>query len=352
MSSSTNLKAQQSSLSHRRNTLFVIAIIAVFFILGIKQKLHHKQRAMDNKSSATTSGVPYKDAGNWSSTWWFPEISTEPQIGTQVAIESSLILPHLIYLPPPQHDEKNDDNDASASEKKKIPLFAFLHGQGESQPTPLPKVALQGPPQYVGRHPGNLGPFAILSPQKKMNAQFYDEDTASKIIQLIDYYIKKYNIDKSRIYLTGVSQGGIGTWNLAATPKYNKVFAAIAPVCGGLQSYNIQQSAQVLSDTPIYAVHGANDVILPVSMSRTSVKACNSVERTKYAGEIVYIEVENAAGSDYGWQATNDLVSLHMEGHASWVNAYYPEGGTFVPGELPPLYTWFLRHKRVLEDDD
>ena len=307
---------------------------------------------MDNKSSATTSGVPYKDAGNWSSTWWFPEISTEPQIGTQVAIESSLILPHLIYLPPPQHDEKNDDDNASAAAEKKIPLIVFLHGQGESQPTPLPKVALQGPPQYVGRHPGNLGPFAILSPQKKMHGKFYDEDTASKIIELIDYYIEKYNIDKSRIYLTGVSQGGIGTWNLAATPKYNKVFAAIAPVCGGLQSYNIQQSAQVLSDTPIYAVHGANDVILPVSMSRTSVKACNAVERTKYAGEIVYIEVENAAGSDYGWQATNDLASLHMEGHASWSHAYYPEGGTFVPGELPPLYTWFLRHKRVLEDDD
>ena len=60
------------------------------------------------------------------------------------------------------------------------PLLVFLHGQGRSSPTPLPRVAIQGPPQTCGRAPGTMK-MAVLSPQKPMSSQFYDNDVADDI---------------------------------------------------------------------------------------------------------------------------------------------------------------------------
>ena len=98
-------------------------------------------------------------------------------------------------------------------------MLVFLHGQGESSPSPIANVALQGPPQHAGRHPNSL-PFAVLSPQKPMASQFFDEDVASQILVAIRQHLAKQPIDARRVYLTGLSQGGIGTWGLASDPKY------------------------------------------------------------------------------------------------------------------------------------
>ena len=110
----------------------------------------------------------YVEAGNWSSLWWLPESGSGPVPGAQMAIvpgETSM-LPHLIFVPPGKAPSGG------------WPMIVFLHGQGESSPTPLPRVALQGPPQHAGRNPSTL-PFVVLSPQKPMRSQFYDDDVAS-----------------------------------------------------------------------------------------------------------------------------------------------------------------------------
>ena len=227
-------------------------------------------------------------------------------------------LPHLLYLP----------DDPSAA-----PLLVFLHGQGESSPAPLPMVALQGPPQTAGRNPKAL-PFAVLSPQKPRSSEFFDDDVASEILGLIDIYVSRFHLDAKRVYLTGVSQGGIGTWNLAARQPGR--FAAIAPVAGGLR--RPKAGAAALAATPIWAFHGANDVVLPVSMSDRSVEACNALA-ARAAEPAKYTRVPEAPGRDPSWGAAG---IPDMPGHGGMCEvAYYPPGGS-----PPPLYAWLLSHRR------
>ena len=252
---------------------------------------------------------------DWDSLWWLPA-EGEPTPGKQVAVSSRL--PHLLYLP----------DDPSAA-----PLLVFLHGQGESSPTPLPMVALQGPPQTAGRNPKAL-PFAVLSPQKPRSSEFFDDDVASEILKLVDAYVASHHLDAKRVYLTGISQGGIGTWNLAA--RHPGRFAAIAPVAGGLR--RPKAGAAALAATPIWAFHGANDVVLPVSMSDRSVEACNALA-ARAAEPAKYTRVPEAPGRDPSWGAAG---IPDMPGHGGMCEvAYYPPDGS-----PPPLYAWLLSHRR------
>ena len=262
----------------------------------------------------------------WDTLWWLPS-DGEVTPGKQVA--SHKTMPHLMFIP------------AGTPPTDGWPLLVFLHGQGESSgAAPLANVALQGPPQHAGRHPESL-PFAVLSPQKPLSSQFFDHQISQQIMSLVDEYIGSMSLDRHRVYLTGLSQGGIGTWGLASNEAYAQRFAAIAPVCGGIVQGHAPKRATVLADTPVWAFHGANDAILPVALSDDAVGALRASERTAFAGAPKYTRLDSARGSDYSWAAAG---VPHMEGHASWVEAYYP-AGTKV-GVLPPLYEWLLRHSR------
>ena len=206
---------------------------------------------------------------------------------------------------------------------------------------PLANVALQGPPQHAGRHPETM-PFVVLSPQKPLHLEFFDRSVADAIMSLADAYIASLSLNRERVYLTGLSQGGIGTWGIASDPAFATRFAAIAPVCGGIVHTNKQRRAAALADTPVWAFHGANDSILPVDLSDDAIAALKGAARTEYAGAPKYTRVEAARGSDYSWAAAG---VPHMEGHASWVEAYYPPGTKV--GALPPLYEWLLSHRRA-----
>ena len=285
--------------------------------------------------SASTA-VLYEQ-GDWSRLWWLPTISSAAVPGQQVALAGNAsLLPHLIFVPagdpPPQG----------------WPLLVFLHGQGESSgASTLEKVALQGPPQQAGRHPQHM-PFAVLSPQKPLETEFFDTPVASGIIALIDRYIAAHKLDASRVYLTGLSQGGIGTWGLSSDSRYAARFAAIAPVCGGIVRGKLKHAASVLADTPIWAFHGVNDQILPVQLSDESVSAVNSHagRASGRAGEAKYTRIQEARGSDPAWAAAG---VPHMEGHASWIDAYYPPGTKVNQMASAPLYQWLLTHRRPQE---
>jgi predicted peptidase len=195
---------------------------------------------------STVHGKMLYENGNWDSTWWYPKQAAAPVPGTQVMLpDSSPRVPHLIFVP------------AGSPPDGGWPLIVFLHGQGESSPSPLESIALQGPPQHAGRHPASMA-FAVLSPQKPMHAQFFDEEVAAGIAATIQHYLSTQPLDSRRVYLTGVSQGGIGTWGLASDPRYVGLFAAIAPVCGGLPD-RPNRRAEVLKATPVWAFHGSND---------------------------------------------------------------------------------------------
>jgi len=131
---------------------------------------------------------------------------------------------------------------------------------------------------------------------------------------LIDDILSKYPIDKYRIYVTGLSMGGYGTWFLSF--KYPNKFAAIAPVCG----IGAMNKAKYISHIPTWVFHHKFDGIVPVTDSIIMVKALQAVG----AKELRYTEL-----------ASPYIFRLPYETHDAWTEAY----------ENPELYLWMLNHR-------
>ena len=117
-------------------------------------------------------------------------------------------------------------------------------------------------------------------------------------LTLVDEIEDNYKVDKNRIYLTGLSMGGFGTWALASYDQHR--FAAIVPICGGGEVYT---TARRLGKTPTWVFHGAKDPIVPLERSEVLVEALNrkneQVKFTVYpeAGHDSWSETYNTCGS-------------------------------------------------------
>lgn len=203
-------------------------------------------------------------------------------------IEIRKTLDYLLYLP----DNYNDS-------KEEWPLMLFLHGAGE-RGSVIDSVKKHGPPKLVDQIP-NM-PFIIVSPQCPENEWWTSK--VSELNDLLDYIIQTYRVDEMRIYCTGLSMGGFGTWAIATS--YPQRFAAIAPICGG----GDVQLICGIKDVPVWAFHGAKDKVVPI-------------ERTQ---ELV--DALKACGGDVRFTIYPDA------GHDSWTETY----------KNPDLYKWFLDH--------
>src|SRR5262249_9170015 len=124
----------------------------------------------------------------------------------------------------------------------------------------LSLVKKHGPPKLVDA--GKNYPFIIVSPQ----APRFGWDAAT-LNALVDEVASKYRVDKDRLYVTGLSMGGFGTWALAAA--YPNKFAAIAPICGGGDPAEVKK----IKDLPIWVFHGAKDPVVPLKSSESMVQA-------------------------------------------------------------------------------
>lgn len=175
----------------------------------------------------------------------------------------------------------------------------FLHGSGE-RGDDLNLVKVHGPLKVAEAQPDF--PFIVVAPQCPKN-QWWDPDVLSALLDEVE---KKYAVDKDRIYLTGLSMGGFGTWDLAIREPQR--FAAIAPVCG--RSDPLQ--APRLGNLPVWVFHGAQDPVV----------------NPKYSEEMV--DALKDSGGDVKFTLYPDL------GHDCWTVTY----------NNPDLYTWFLAHKR------
>jgi predicted esterase len=176
----------------------------------------------------------------------FTTAATSQQTIQKMAVETT----YLLYLP----DHYDDDNS------RKWPLLLFLHGSGESG-SDIEKVKLHGPPQLI--EGGKKFPFIVVSPQSPVSWG-WDVDNLYKLLQQVK---QTYRVDDQRIYLTGLSMGGFGTWALAM--KHPEEFAAIAPVCGGGDTAN----AWKLRNIPVWCFHGALDNVVPIAGSENMVRA-------------------------------------------------------------------------------
>ncbi|WP_158222704.1 family 43 glycosylhydrolase [Rhodopirellula sp. MGV] len=181
-------------------------------------------------------------------------------------------LDYLLYLP------KNYE----ANSGERYPLVLFLHGAGE-RGNNLDLVKKHGPPKLV--EAGQQFPFVLVSPQCPTD-QTWDQPTLSG---LLDEIIATHSIDVDRVYLTGLSMGGYGTWDLGlAQPER---FAAIAPICGGGELLQVllvpSAKREVLQQLPVRVFHGGKDPVVPVGESERMVEGlkrlgAKDVELTVY----------------------------------------------------------------------
>ena len=99
---------------------------------------------------------------------------------------------------------------------------------------------------------------------------------------------KNYKIDKKRIYITGLSMGGFGAWDMLA--RFPKEFAAGVPVCGGAD----ENTAKLLKEMPIWTFHGALDKVVSPDRTRNIVKAIENLPyKDKETKKIIYTEFPN-----------------------------------------------------------
>jgi len=146
-----------------------------------------------------------------------------------------------------------------ARQGEKYPLLLFLHGSGE-RGNDLNLVKKQGPPKVAE---AMELPFIILSPQCR-EVVWWDVDGVKV---LLDEIIARYSVDKSRIYITGLSMGGFATWDMIM--KYPDIFAAAVPVCGVGYPFRLERIKQL----PVWVFHGQKDDVVPIEYSQRMVDA-------------------------------------------------------------------------------
>lgn len=173
------------------------------------------------------------------------------------------------------------------------PLILFLHGAGERGSDNTKQL------NNCVQNIANSAPNAIIvAPQCTEGNQWvdtpwsnvsYSTDTVAEsnelqmVMMLLEKLKKEYSVDKDRIYVSGISMGGFGTWDLIT--RHPNTFAAAIPVCGGADS----SKAEVVKDIPIYTFHGESDWDVPVAGTRAMVEAIktaggNKITYTEYAG--------------------------------------------------------------------
>jgi predicted peptidase len=216
----------------------------------------------------------------------------DPAAGKQVeqSFKSTggITVPFLLSLP--------------VTDAAKPPLMLFLHGRGESD-GPLSIVAKWGPPRMAAR--GDKLPYILVSPQCPRASNWSAPEQQAALVELVDHIAKTYHADTRRLYLTGLSMGGYGSWRLAA--DHPEKFAAVAPICGAGNPVD----GEKLTNVPIWAWHGTEDAAVPFQRSVEMVEAIKKAGGTKIR-----------------------FTTLEHIGHNSWSAAY----------ATPELFDWFNQH--------
>ncbi len=238
-----------------------------------------------HETSADAGAVPLRlGVVATNAAWWY---------GLKKKTGDLIPYAYLIHVPQPR----------TSSESRKFPLIIFLHGIGE-RGDDLQRVAVSGPPAII-KHEADwpfINTFIIASPQCPPR-EWWDP---LQLRDLLDEIIAKYPVDPDRIYLTGLSMGGYGTWAFAqAFPQRS---AAIAPICGAGDPLD----ARRLKDLPIWAFHGDKDPVVPIEGDYQMIRALRDIQ-----GRVRFTVYPNV-------------------GHVSWIRAYADQR----------LYGWFLQQRR------
>lgn len=213
---------------------------------------------------------------------------------------------------------------ADFSSKKSWPVLLFLHGSGERGSDGLLQTDV-GLPHAIRQNAARF-PFVVVIPQCSKDKIWGEPEMQAQALAALDASIKEFHGDRSHIYLTGLSMGGFGTWEIAAANPGR--FAALVPVCSGVRplkdwpQLKVQladdakaadpyaEVARRIGNTPVWMFHGDADQAVPVEESRHMAEALK------------------AAGAEYKYTEYPGV------NHNSWDKAY-------AESELVP---WLLAH--------
>jgi predicted peptidase len=175
-----------------------------------------------------------------------------------------------------------------ADTSKKWPLVIFLHGSGE-RGDDLELIKKHGPPKLIAAE--QKFPAVIAS----LQCESGDLWNPHGVKAVTDYLFKTLRIDPARVYLTGISMGGFGTWETAF--EYPDTYAAIAPICGGAGVRWV--TAERIKHLPAWIFHGDKDGAVPVENSHKIHDALKKI------GAPVKLTIYPGVGHD-SWTATYD----------------------------------------------
>src|SRR5579864_3731388 len=227
------------------------------------------------------------------------------------------------------------------TKNKKWPVILFLHGAGERSDDGLIQTEV-GIGTAIRRY-RNRFPAVVVMPQCRKDMWWADSMADVAMAALAEAQ-KEFHGDANRVYLTGLSMGGYGTWYLAG--KYPGKFAAIAPICGGIlmpdkaraqspdDNAPYTEAAKKIGKTPVWIFHGGDDPVVPVTESRRMAEAMKAVlgQDTLYTARPATkpVEVPEVIYTEYPGV-----------GHNSWEKAYAD----------PDLISWLLT-KSLLKKGD
>jgi predicted esterase len=200
---------------------------------------------------------------------------------------------YLLYLP----EGYEDDTEQT------WPLLIFLHGSGDRGDNLL--LLAKASPFMMIREQGPL-PFIIVAPLLS-TSEYYVSFPESYMDGVLEQALADYRVDKSRIYVTGLSMGGEATYRFALHRP--DTFAAVAPLAAYLPSSPPMES---IKELPVWAIHGAGDTVIPVSVAQ------QPVDGLKQVGGNVRFDV------------------LEGHDHDVWTDTYSD----------PLFYDWLLQHQR------
>jgi predicted peptidase len=224
--------------------------------------------------------------------------SSKVQIESVIDTARTVEVNYLLYLP----------DDYGKDPQQKWPLILFLHGSGE-RGNDLELLKRQPLPKTLDRQKDF--PFIVVSPQLPLVMGNWS-GLIDPVNVLVSQIQATYSVDPQRVYLTGLSMGGFGTWEFAL--RYPRRFAAIVPIAGGYrrQSNAIPENICDLKDLPVWVFHGAQDINVVPSQSKNMVNALK------------------ACGGNVRFTLYPDA-----DHPASWTRAYAD----------PELYKWLLEQR-------
>jgi len=188
--------------------------------------------------------------------------------------------------------------------ERACPAIVFLHGVGEGG-TDAEHNLTVGLAPVVAERAANF-PFIVVFPQSASGHWDEDSNAAADAIAALDQVERDYNVDRQRVFLTGLSTGGYGTWAIGA--KYKEHFAGLVPMC----SYPDFKDVDRLVDMPVWCFHNSGD---PFALAAGAHAMCNQINER--GGKARYTE-------------------YFALGHDVWIRAYQKD----------ELYQWMLETRK------